>query len=310
MTRSRISLLVLAMAVCAAPAQGSFYEDLYRGLGFLATPSGSPITPVAGGGMSNGSRFGRLRIVPNEFGQGYRLEFDRTFGADRSGRPEVFDIGALELTLSGATSSTISYTGRGVQTLNVDIFANNLNYSLTDRTGLQDFQLTGALSAVHQLEIDRLGFYTLGLEINNTNATLSADGVIVDGPADADFDIGPITIRGNIFVDAAAAALNVFGVDASGLEGLFPASPIDRINDEINAYIDQQRIVLGETLAVDLADGTLSLESAATAQQFLDGLIGTVDEAAMSESSPLGVPESSTLLLIGALALIRLRRRM
>ena len=134
--------------------------------------------------------------------------------------------------------------------------------------------------------------------------------MIVDGPADADFDVGPISLRGNIFVDAAAAALNAFGVDTSGLEGLFPTSPIDRINDEIDAYLDQGRLVLGETLAADLEDGTLSLESAATAQEFLDGLIDVVDEAATYESPPLGVPESSTLLLIGALALIRLRRRM
>jgi len=309
-TRLRISLLVLAMAVCSAPAPGGFYEDLYQGLGFLATPSGSPITGVAGGGMANGNRFGRLRIVPNEFGQGYRLEFDRTFGVDGRGRSETFDIGALELTLSGATSSTISYTGRGVQTLNVNVFANNLGYNLTDRTGLQDFELTGTLSAVERLEIDRLGFYTLDLEINNTNATLSADGVIADGPTDTDFDVGPITIHGNIFVDAAAAALNAFGVDASGLEELFPASPIERINDEVNAYLDQYRMVLSETLAVDLADGTLSPESAVAAQAFLDGLIDTVDEAAMHESLPLGVPAPATLLLIGARALIRLRRPM
>jgi hypothetical protein len=304
----RISLLALATLLCSAPALGGLYEDLYRGLGYLATPSGSPITAVAGGGMSNGSRFGRLRIVPNDFGQGYRLEFDRTFGVDGRGRPEVFDIGNLELQLSGATASTIQYTGRGVQALNVDVFANNVNYVLTDKTGVQDLELRGTVSVNHQLEINRLGFYYLDLQISNTGAALNSDGLIVDGPADADFDIGPISIRGNVFVDAAAAALSALGVDTSELEGLFPESPIARINDAIEAYVSQH-LVLGETFVADLADGTLGSESAAEARDFLGGLVATVDDATANGSRPFGVPESSTLLLIGALMLIGVRRR-
>lgn len=309
MAQLRISLLALATLLCSAPALGGLYEDLYRGLGYLATPTGSPITGVAGGGMANGNRFGRLRILPNEFGEGYRLELDRTFGGDTRGRPEVLDIGNLELELSGAMAATIQYTGRGIQTVNADIFANNLSYSLRDKFGFQDFEVRGTLSVNHQLEVSRLGFYYLDLEISNVNASLISDGLIVDGPTDADFDIGPISIRGNVFVDAAAAALNAFGVDTSGLEGLFPESPIARINDEIEAYINQH-LVLGEAFTADLADGTLNSASAAVARDFIGGLVATVDEAATYESSPFGVPESSTLLLIGALVLIGMRRRM
>lgn len=304
MVRLRTGLLIAAILLCSAPALGGFYEDLYRGLGYFATPTGSPVRTAAGGGQSNGNRYGRLRIVPNEFGEGHRLELDRTFGADARGRPEVFDIGMLELQLNGATASTIQYTGRGVQTLNVDMFANNVGYILTDKTGAQDFELTGSLSINHQLEINRLGFYYLDLEINNTNATLKADGLVVDGPTDADFDVGPISIRGNVFVDAACAALTALGLDTSELEGLFPASPIDRINDEIEAFIGQQRLVLGEALA----DGTLGTESALTSQEFPRELVGTVNDPA-TYGPPLNVPESTTLLLIGTLTLIGLRRR-
>jgi hypothetical protein len=305
--RFRISLLVSATLLYSSPALGGLYEDLYRGLGYLATPSGSPISAVAGGGMSNGNRYGRLRVVPNEFGEGYRLEFDRTFGVDGRGRPETFDIGNLELTLSGSTQATMSYTGRGVQTLTVDVFSNNLGYLLTDRTGVQDFQLTGRLDVSSSLEIDRLGFYTLDLDISNSNSNMNSDGLIVDGEVDTDFDVGPISIHGNVFVDAAAAALNALGVDASALEDLFPASPIERINNEIETYIDQH-LVLGETFTADLGDGMLSSEAPVPGDS-LSSLVATVDEAATFESPPFGVPESSTLLLIGALALIGLRRR-
>jgi hypothetical protein len=300
------SLLAAAMLLGSPAALGGFYEDLYQGLGYLATPSGSPVTGVVGGGQANGNRFGRLRIVPNEFGEGYRLEFDRTFGLDTRGRPEVFDIGSLELELSGATAATIQYTGRGIRTVNADIFANNLNYLLRDKTGVQDFELSGTLSVNHQLEVSRLGFYYLDLEINNINSSLVADGLVVEGPTDADFDIGPISVRGNVFVDAAAAVLNAFGVDAGPLENLFPASPIEVINDEIEAFVDRH-LILGETFAADLVGGELGADSALG---FLSGPLPPLDAAAAFDSPASGVPESSTLLLVGSLALIGLRRRM
>lgn len=300
---------LLFTALCVAPTQGGFYEDLYRGLGYFATPSGSPVTGVTGGGLSNGSRFGRLRIVPNDFGNGYRLELDRTFGSDTRGRPETFDLGPLELTLSGSMQSTVQYTSRLIPTVNVDIFANNMQYLLSTKSGAQDFSLSGTLNVNHQLEVSRLGFYYLTMEITQTNSELTADGIIVDGTVDSDYNIGPITVRGNVFVDMAAAALNGFGLDASGLEQLFPASPIARINDEITAFIDRQRQVLSAYIEADMADGTLSDQGALAARDFVTGLAGIVDET-VGYTAPLNIPESSSLLLIGTMALITLRRRL
>lgn len=301
--------LMLFTALCVAPVQSGFYEDLYRGLGYFATPTGSPVTGATGGGLSNGSRFGRLRIVPNDFGNGYRLELDRTFGSDTRGRPETFDLGPLELTLNGSMQSTVQYTSRLLPTVNVDIFANNMQYLLSTKSGAQDFSLSGTLNVNHQLEVSRLGFYYLTMEITQTNSELTADGIVVDGTVDSDYNIGPITVRGNVFVDMAAAALNGFGLDASGLEQLFPASPIARINDEITAFIDRQRQVLSAYIEADMADGTLSDQGALAARDFVTGLAGIVDET-VGYTAPLNIPESSSLLLIGTMALITLRRRL
>lgn len=301
--------LMLFTALCVAPVQSGFYEDLYRGLGYFATPTGSPVTGATGGGLSNGSRFGRLRIVPNDFGNGYRLELDRTFGSDTRGRPETFDLGPLELTLNGSMQSTVQYTSRLIPTVNVDIFANNMQYLLSTKSGAQDFSLSGTLNVNHQLEVSRLGFYYLTMEITQTNSELTADGIVVDGTVDSDYNIGPITVRGNVFVDMAAAALNGFGLDASGLEQLFPASPIARINDEITAFIDRQRQVLSAYIEADMADGTLSDQGALAARDFVTGLAGIVDET-VGYTAPLNIPESSSLLLIGTMALITLRRRL
>jgi hypothetical protein len=298
--------LVTATLLGSAPALGGLWEDLYRGLDIYATPTGYPVQVAPGGGQVNGNRFGRLRVVPNELGEGYRLELDRNFGVDTRGRPEVYDLGNFELQLSGATQATLGFTRRGILTGNADIFAGNLNYALRGKSGGQDFELTGLLNVANRLEVNRLGFYTLQLEINNTNSSLTADGVLVDGEQDTDFDVGPITIQGNVFYDVALAVLTSFGVDAPQLEGVFPASPIDRINDEIQAALSEQTLVLGEMLAGDLNGGELS-SMGVVESGYSVGDAGRVLEAPRTEGLP--VPESATLLLLGVLGLVVFRRR-
>lgn len=306
----RIGLLTAATWLCSTPALGGFFEDVFRGLEIYTTPSGSPLTGT-GDGVANGNRFGRLRILPNEFGQGFRLEADRTFGLDRRGRSEVFDLGNLELQLSGATQTTLSFTSRGILTGDADIFANNLSYALRFKSGGQDLELAGQLDFNHQLEVNKLGFYSLILEVNNTDSSLTADGLLVEGARDADFDVGPITIQGNIFFDVALAVLTAAGTDTDSLEGIFPRSPINRINDDIQAFMDQQTLVLGETLAADLADGSLSSAGALEARQFLGEMIRVLDDSGAYGPPDGGVhiPEPASLLLVGLLGLVGFRHR-
>ena len=305
MTQLRACLILMSIGLFASESPGGLYEDLYQGLGYFATPSGSPVSAASGGGSINGNRYGRLRIVPNDFGAGYRLELDRNFGTDTNGRAEVFDIGALELQLSGSTSATVQYTTNGVQTLNVDFYSNSLNYTLRDKTGIQDFEVNGVLNVAHQLEVNRFGFYTLDLEIDNTSAKLDSEGLVVEDETDTDFNIGPISVKGNVFVDAAAYVLNAVGVDATALEELFPKSGIDVVNEQISAALNEQYQVLSESYAAGLLDSDNSDASS--------GLLGQTgdfsDDSTLHGPTIDGVPESTSLLLIGTLALITLRRK-
>jgi hypothetical protein len=55
-----------------------------------------------------------------------------------------------------------------------------------------------------------------------SNATF--EGPILSAVKDTDYEIGPITVRGNLYADILIAGLAATGVDTSGLEQLFPDS--------------------------------------------------------------------------------------
>jgi hypothetical protein len=286
-THLRIGLLVTMGLLCSASASAGLFEDIYRGLEIFTTPVGGP----------SGSRRGQLVITPNELGRGYRLELDRTFGSDSSGRPETYDLGNFELTVFGSVQSTLEFTRRGILTGNAQIRTNNLSYSLSGKSGAQDFELLGRLNVSQDLEINKLGFYTLQLEINNTASELIIEGLVAEGSPDTDFDIGPIDIKGN--------------VDTSELEGIFPKSPIDVINDEIEKALRGQALVLGEDHAIDIDSGALSSAAALEAKNFVADLILEIDDAEDYGLTADGdrVPEPTGFLVLALLGLIVARRQ-
>jgi len=305
-SRTRTLSLVLAALLSSASASGGLFEDLYTGLNVYGTPTG-----FAGGGRVNGNRMGRVRIVPNRLGRGYRLEIDRSFGNDGFGRPEVFDLGNYELQLVGSTQATFGYTSRGILTGNADIFANNLQYALRAKNGIQDIEVRGQLDVDSQLEVNALGFYTLQLDVNHTGSRLTADGVVVDGDIDTDWDVGPISIKGNVFYDAALTLLSSFGFDTEQAAGLFDGSPVSLVTRELTDLFDTHPLVAGDFASIDTGGGEISDAAALAARDFVTGIAqqGTrVDLVGPPAPPPGFVPEPSVLVLVTAGSLLALRR--
>ena len=319
MRRTTLALATLAAMGWGLAAQADLFSNIYRGLDIAATPSGSPVFSTGDGTRVNGARSGRLRIVPNGVvGKGYRLEFDRTFGQDSRGRAEVFRFGCgAELTLQGATQATAGYTHCGDKLYcgTLDATVNNLQYYLRTKNGVQDVELSGTLNVANNVEINTLGFYNTILDVSNTNSQLVVDGIVVRDEDDTNFDIGPIVIEGNIFVDALSGLLSGLGADTSGLDSLFPKSPMDQINDAIDDQLQSLDVVAGTTAENSMPSLLLQTifggnDDAVT--ELVDGMLdGTVTggQAAMAAERRY-VPEPGTLLLItlGA-TLVRCRRR-
>ncbi|MCG3125606.1 MAG: hypothetical protein CHACPFDD_00431 [Phycisphaerae bacterium] len=323
--KSLASVLFLGLMVPPIYAQG-LWNDLYRGLQLFSTPSGGPLGFSQDGSAINGNRNGRTRIVPNQLGNGWRLELDRTFGTDSRGRPEIFDAGLGELELSGSTSATLGFTRRGLPHKPIfigsgDFAASNLNYALRFKSGAQDAELTGTLNAASTFEINQLGFYEVDLNVQNTTSSLTLDGVAVDSEDRTDFDIGPIALKGNIFVDGAVALLRSAGVDTSAIEQLFPGSPIGRIGDEIEAQIRAANVA-GVTFTRDGVDTASLMADAQTAvvremfsyslRSSLAPVIGgnaALTAPASDNGQNQSTPEPATWMLIAGGALLALRRR-
>jgi hypothetical protein len=318
-TLARWTALALASAACTLPARAEFFNDLRRGLQVLATPSGGPLTPGPGGSTTNGQRLGRVRVVPLGPARGFRLEFNRTFGNDSLGRPEVFDFGNTELQLAGGINFDAEVRRRGIPTLNLNAAANNLNYAIRGKTGAQDVTLQGTIQLVQNVEVNALGFYTANVSVSNTNSQLDAEGLAAEGDLDADFDVGPITVRGNVFYDVFVATLASFGVDTSELEGVFPRSPIDRITEEIRTSLEKQAAAQGLQGGAAserslLSEGLPGEETAVLDSGFeISEITLTLSAADTSagRSGPGFVPEPATLILLtaGGLFAVYISRR-
>jgi hypothetical protein len=310
-TGRKLAGVVVLAALMAVPAAAGPYASLYRALQVVATPIGGPLVRASDGTRINGQRQGRLRIVPNRLGKGHRLELDRTFGLDSRGRPEVYDAGPFEVELAGATQMTLGYTSRFFPVVNGEFVANNLNYRASVKTGAVDGNITGTVNLNNTFELNPLGFYTLSVNVSQDNSAIFFDSINDQNAEEIDFDIGPITARGNIYFDIFVALLSSLGVDTTELAALTPKSPIDQINEAIQAGFADAAAVAGYQVSALDGEGLVlePIESLSPTGELIptsedEGVIASAAPA----SAPAIVPEPAAVTLLAA-GLLLLRRR-
>lgn len=294
MSTRRFLTAVVGAAAIALPAQAGVFSDAFQGLRYITQPSGGPLFQGPNGSLVNGQRLGLTRIQPNAFGDGWRLEMNRNFGNDSLGRPEIMDFGNFEVELQGGMSMDAGFTRRGIPTANLSFNVANLNYSIRGKSGAQDIELSGVLNGAQSVEINPLGFYETQINFSNFNASIAGNGLLIEGEDSTNFDIGPITVRGNLYVDLLALALANFGIDTTPLTQLFPQSPIDRIIGDLVG--DVEKMSTARMLGIN--DSAFYVGGAG-----VDGL-GSSGSGGFSS-----IPEPASLLLLAGGSLFLFRRR-
>jgi hypothetical protein len=138
---------------------------------------------------------------------GWQLNAARQFNS------QSFDASTRDLFLNGTMVFQAATAKRFIPTL--DIRANsagaNLRNVYTTNTGFQDFFMDNTTNYNFAFNINLLGFYDLDLSMTNTG-TYGADGYFLVDDGSTDFNIGPYSLSGNIWLDAINVFTNPLGL--------------------------------------------------------------------------------------------------
>jgi len=135
-----------------------------------------------------------------------------------------FNFGAWNVALSGPVSLDVSTGGRLLSQFDVSFStaatgnaaAVPLEYAYTIDTGPQTIQINGSVLADVDFSLNRLGYYDLKVTASGRQ-TRTTDGVVT---GTNDFDTGPITLSGNIYLDSLAVLTDPL-FDQAGRPNLF-----------------------------------------------------------------------------------------
>jgi len=179
-----------------------------------------------------------------------------------------------------------------------------LSYLWDIDVGGQQSQVGGNLLIDGSFSINSFGFYELDLEYSSRQ-TVIREGRFANDEQDFDFDVGPVTVRGNIFADILAAltdpifdATNTINIFES-FSGRLPLEDAleDARNDALSRLVDGK--IFGE-------DGLRV--SAIAIDALTGGNFGSPLDVARSRAvTP--EPTVMVLMLLGAPLVFRRRRR-
>ncbi len=244
----------------------------------------------------------------------------------------TIDLGDFDFAVAGPVSAVFERGGRQIPefglTLSTGQFNLNPNqvitvgppqpllYTFNFDSGTNDTTVTGNLLFDVRAKINMFGSYDFRLQASNRETT-TVDGRFEGFPVgDADFDIGPIDIEGNIFAD----------ILANATDPLFQAAGLQNVFAEFSGrtFREQEALKTINALQAKLdAGGTLAGDELATvaAMKFVSDILGDdlpslafIQEGVPAEgldfSSRGTVPEPATgvFLALGAVALCRRRR--
>jgi len=270
--RSMMAVAMVAAAlVASAPARAGFASTSVRGLYLTGFEYYSGDNPLTGG---------REFLATNTF----------------QGNP--IDFGPWTRTLQGPLSTGFSVANRPYQSFEFSIgtarsgsaSASPLTYSLDYNLGQQSASLSGSLLIDGGAKVDRFGFYSLNLDVSSRATTVSSGSA--NSSNQYDFDLGPVNISGNVFIDA-LATLTAPLFEAANVQSPFTSLTA---RSQLQSIVDAQTTDLLNLLQNGLVPGD------ATAQRTVTFTLADQATAgagiAPFNASGIVVPEPTVLLLL------------
>lgn len=248
----------------------------------------------------------------NYLGKGYTMVFDfpgplfrqstnlglETLGLENLGlfNTTYLDVGLADLTINNEIITGVSLVSRIVPAISFSSQNQGgpLTYSFRSRTGLEQGPVTGQITVDNRGFINLLGAYELHI-------AMSGRGTDPNTGQNLDFDIGPVDVSGNLFLDI-----------------LSGTNPFDRVKQAALANAEKNanersirsKAAAGTLLSEEELDAMITaalsgtLNNPAIAESLIQTMLN-VDSMAFGDASPgrwsivSAVPEPATIGLLG-----------
>lgn len=314
------AIVLTVVAAAGSTAQAQLGKKLLEGISIPLSPT---LGQVANGPQADQNIF-RQRILHNYFGDGYGYEFTRTFGSDSYGNFNQFDFGsALNASFQGSVHNRFEINRRILPELKIQMDTSGapLQYNINTTPGGQTFTFSGSITSNVTGTLNALGFYNLQISATNTG-TSRLDGYVVTDKQSTDFDIGPINVTGNIYIDLAASIMQALAnsplassasdVPSNATGKAKNADGSDVAADAATVLTDQQKAeMLGHALIQAMFRQSLSdlLPDELKQLQAALGLTDQDAQAGLAAAGYASAPEPTTIMLLAAPALFFIARR-
>lgn len=289
----RMCIVAVSLLVPAA-AHAQMYTDIARGLylaGFAPNVQRDPLT------------------------KGINATYSRAFFNNS------LNYGVSTLTLTGGMTVQGSVAKRPFPGASFGIKSTSdpkggavpLTYTLTIPRAAEQITVSGNVTFNTSAKVDQTGYYSIVTNIEN-RGTVTTTGAVAS-TNNIDFNVGPISQTGNIYLKAVGGLVNALGGNGNAVAGLPNTGPLvsldqydlSKLDTDTLATMDPNKLNLDDPEQLDAYVNAVllkGLNDAATTPG-----IGTTT----TKMAPLNpVPEPSTLALLalcGGMTFFRARRR-